>query len=328
MNLAQLAAVVADEAKAFELIERLRWPNGPVCPHCEPVADKPVRVYALKGVKDKKGRERHGLWKCGNCRKQFTVRVGSIFEDSPISLGKWILAIHLMCSSKKGISSNQLKRELGVSYQTAWFLTHRIRTAMTVDPLRSLLGKDNGVVEIDETYVGGKVGNNLHRDRTKAAGKKVAVMTLIDREGDARTVVVPNVRKKTLEAVAKPIVDKSATIITDALLSYEDLEQHFRMHHVVDHSKHFVRSVILHTNFAESYHSLLKRGIIGAFHHVSEKHLPRYLKEFEFRWNSRKVSDGERTEAAIKATAGKRLTYRPLKGARKGTLSQMFPAKA
>ena len=283
MNLAELSAVASDEAKAFEMIERLRWPNGPVCPHCE-ARD---RIYKLEGVKDKKGSVRHGLWKCGHCRKQFTVRVGSIFEDSPIPMGKWILAIHLMCSSKKGISSNQLKRELGVSYQTAWFLTHRIRMAMTVDPLRTLLGGKNQIVEIDETYVGGKVGNNLHRNRTKAAGKKVAVMTLVDREGDTRAVVIPNVRKKTLEAVAKPIVDKSATIVTDALLSYEDLNQYFAAHHTVDHSKQFVRSVILHTNFAESYHSLLKRGIIGAFHHVSEKHLPRYLQEFDFRWKPR-----------------------------------------
>ena len=211
MNLAELASVVADEAKAFEMIEKLRWPDGPICPHCGATD----RIYVLSGVKDKKGRVRHGLKKCGHCRKQFTVRMGSIFEDSPLPLGKWILAIHLMCSSKKGISSNQLKRELGVSYQTAWFMTHRIRLAMTADPLRSLLGSGGGsVVEIDETFVGGKKRNNLHRNKTAAAGKKVAVMTLVDREGEARTVVVPDVKKRTLEAVAKPLVDKSATIVT------------------------------------------------------------------------------------------------------------------
>ena len=308
MNLAELSTVVADEAKAFEMIESIRWPEGPVCPNC----DATDRIKKLEGVKDKRGRVRLGLWKCYHCRSQFTVRKGTIFEESPIPLGKWILAIHLMCSSKKGISANQLKRELGISYQSAWFLTHRVRLAMTQEPLAGMLGRDGGVVEIDETFVGGKPKNNRHRSKTARAGKKVAVMTLIDREGHAVTTVVPNVRKSTLQEIAKPIVDKSATIITDAHLSYEGLGDHFHAHHAVDHSKHYVRAVILHTNFAESYHSLLKRGLIGTFHHVSEKHLPRYLNEFEFRWNSRSVSDGDRTKSAIRGAEGKRLTYRPL----------------
>src|SRR5208282_2278732 len=141
------------------------------------------------------------------------------------------------------------------------------------------------------------------------AGKKIAVMTLIDREGEARTFKVPNVRKSTLQTIAKPIVDKSATIITDSHLGYTGLDKHFREHHAVDHSKEFVRAVILHTNFAESYHSLLKRGLIGTFHHVSERHLPKYLREFEFRWNSRKATDGERTAKAITGAKGKRLMY-------------------
>ena len=181
---------------------------------------------------------------------------------------------------------------------------------MQQDPLASLLGASGGVVELDETFVRGKAKNNRHKGRKRK--KKVAVMTLVDREGDARTVVVLNVRKKTLQRVAKPIVDKSATIVTDAHLSYDGLNDHFRAHHTVDHSKHYVRAMILHTNFAESYHSLLKRGLIGAFHHVSERHLPRYLAEFELRWNTRKLTDGERTERVIRAAEGKRLTYKPL----------------
>jgi transposase-like protein len=314
MNLAELSAIVSDEAKAFELVEQLRWPDGAVCAHCGIAGNArklpPQRTKPSK--KHPKGKPVHGLWKCYACRKQFTVRVGSIFEDSPIPLGKWLLAIHLMCSSKKGISSNQIKRELGVSYQTAWFLTHRIRLAMTVDPLKSLLGQGGGIVEIDETFVGGKVANNMHRDKTAAAGRKAIVMTLIDREGDAVGVVVPDTLKPTLLGVAKPIVDKSATIMTDGNPSYTNLDDYFHGHHAVDHNKQFVRAVIIHTQFAESYHSLLKRGIIGAFHHVGAKHLHRYVDEFSFRWNSRTETDGERTERAIRATAGKRLTYRPL----------------
>ena len=236
-----------------------------------------------------------------------------IFEDSPIPLGKWLLALHLMCSSKKGISSNQIKRELGVSYQTAWFLTHRIRFAMTVDPLKSMLGTGpDAVVEIDETFVGGKAANNMHRNKTEAAGRKTIVMTLVDRDGDAVGVVVPDTTKRTLEAVAKPIVDRSATIMTDGNPSYANLDDYFHGHHAVDHNKEFVRAVIIHTNFAESYHSLLKRGLIGAFHHVSAEHLHRYVDEFSFRWNSRTETDGERTERALRATNGKRLTYKPL----------------
>jgi transposase-like protein len=314
MNLAELSAIVSDEAKAFELVEGLRWPDGAACPHCGIAGSArklpPQRTKPSK--KHPKGKPVHGLWKCYACRKQFTVRVGSIFEDSPIPLGKWLLAIHLMCSSKKGISSNQIKRELGVSYQTAWFLTHRIRLAMTVDPLKSLLGQGGGIVEIDETFVGGEVANNMHRDKTAAAGRKTIVMTLIDREGDAVGVVVTDTLKPTLLGVAKPIVDKSATIMTIGNPSYTNLDDYFHGHHAVDHNKQFVRAVIIHTQFAESYHSLLKRGIIGAFHHVNAKHLHRYADEFSFRWNSRTESDGERTERAIRATEGKRLTYRPL----------------
>jgi transposase-like protein len=316
MNLAELSAIVSDEAKAIELVERLRWPDGAICPHCGVVghANKLPPQRTKPSKKHPQGKPVLGLWKCYACRKQFTVRVGSIFEDSPIPLGKWLLAIHLMCSSKKGISSNQIRRELGISYEAAWFLTHRIRFAMTVDPLASLLGQGGGIVEIDETFVGGKVDNNMHRDRTAAAGQKTIVMTLVDRDGDAVGVVVPDTKKETLEAVAKPIVDKSATIMTDGNPSYANLDDYFHGHHAVDHNREFVRAVIIHTNFAESYHSLLKRGLIGAFHHVSAKHLHRYVDEFSFRWNSREETDGERTERAIRGMAGKRLTYRPLVG--------------
>lgn len=307
-NIRDVSRYLNDEKAAGDLIEKLRWPDGAVtCPLCDGLGKngKAKRVYECTAPNAERKQ-----WKCGACRKKFSVTSRSIFEGSHIRLGHWIYAIFKMCTSKKGVSANQLKRELGIHYRSAWFLCHRVREAMALEPMASMLGASGGIVELDETYVGGKAKNNLHRNKGPKATKKAAVMTLIDREGDVRSVHVPNVKKGTLQAVAKPIVDKSANIVTDAHLSYEGLDQHFHSHHVVDHSKTFVRGVIFHTNFAESYHSLLKRGIIGSFHHVSDKHLHRYLAEFDYRWNSRKVADGDRAIATIKAAAGKRLTYK------------------
>lgn len=302
-NIAQLAPYIADEDKAREMFENIRWPEGPYCPHCGSVE----RVYKLTPKAGSKTRK--GLYKCGECRKQFTVTVGTVFEGSRIPLGKWLYAIYLMCSSKKGVSAKQLQRELGVSYKASWFMCHRVRLAMAKEPLASKLGQDGGIVEIDETFVGGKKKNNLHRNRTKAAGKKIAVMTLIDRDGEARTFKVPNTRKGTLQAIAIPNIDSTAHIITDEHQGYTGIEKHFGSHHTVNHSETFVRGLIFHTNFAESYHSLLKRSIIGTHHHVSEKHLSRYLREREFHWNRRDATNGERTVDAIRGAAGKRLMY-------------------
>lgn len=310
-GITSIARFLTDEAAAQQALADLRWPNGVVCPLCE----GGKKVYEVKSVRKNKATGEvipsvRKQWKCGACRQKFSVTSRSIFEGAHIPVGKWIYAIFLMCSSKKGVSANQLARELEVTYKTAWFMCHRVREAMLQEPLAGMLGAGpDSIVELDETYVGGKKKNNRHAKRTAKAGKKTAVMTLIDREGDVKTVMVPNVRKTTLQELAKPIVDKSATIMTDAHLSYEGLSEHFAGHHTVDHSKTFVRGVIMHTNFAESYHSLLKRGIIGAFHHVSDKHLPRYLAEFDRRWNSRTTTDGERTVRVIETAIGKRLTY-------------------
>lgn len=288
----------------------LRWPNGVTCPLCE--GGKKVYEVAYSR-KDKDGNSIPTVrrqWKCGACRKKFSVTSKSIFEGSHIRVGQWIYAIFQMCSSKKGVSANQLARELNIEYRSAWFMCHRVREAMLQEPLAGMLGTGpDAIVELDETFVGGKLKNNRHRNRTRRAGKKTAAMTLLDREGDVKTVKVDNVRKGTLQRVAKPIVDRSANIVTDAHLSYTGLDQHFHSHHTVDHSRTFVRGVIFHTNFAESYHSLLKRGIIGAFHQVSDKHLPRYLGEFDGRWNTRSDRDGERVVNVIKTAIGRRLRY-------------------
>ncbi len=312
MNLAELTPLAADEEKAFSLVESILWPNGAVCPHCG--EDKrvnklpPQRTKASK--KHPEGKPVYGLWKCYRCRKQFTVRVGTIFEDSHIPLGKWLLAIHSMCSSKKGISAAQLQRELGLTYKSAWHMCHRVRVAMTGKSIGGKLGGPgtSGIVEADETYVGGKLKNNMHKDKTEAAGKKHIVLTLVEREGRARTFVIPDTGRETLKFMPIYNVEGTAHIVTDGHQGYKGIARHFASHSSVDHNKEFVRGIV-HTNFAESYHSLLKRGIVGTFHHISEKHLPRYLREFEFRWNSRKETDGERTEAAIRGAEGKRLMY-------------------
>ena len=321
-GITDIARFLTDEAAAQQALADLRWPNGNVtCPL--DVIDAETgevtkcggqKVYAVSyNRKDKDGNAVPTVrkqWKCAACRQKFSVTSKSIFEGAHIPVGKWIFAIYMMCSSKKGVSANQLARELNVTYKTAWFMCHRVREAMLQEPLAGMLGTGlDAIVELDETFVGGKKRNNRHKGRTAAAGRKTAVMTLIDREGDVKTIKVPNVRKGTLQALARPIVDQSATIMTDAHLSYTGLSEHFHGHHTVDHSKTFVRGVIMHTNFAESYHSLLKRGIIGAFHHISDKHIPRYLAEFDRRLNTRSESDGARTVNVIATAFGKRLTY-------------------
>lgn len=306
MSLVQLAPYFSNEDKAIEFVESLLWPDGPNCPHCGSVE----KQYRIKANPERKVRA--GLHKCGQkeCRKQYTVKVGTIFEDSKIPLSKWLMAIALMCSRKKGISANQLHRELEISYKAAWFLCHRVRYAMTQEPLLGKLGSGGGIVEVDETYIGGKKKNNRHRRKPGSkACQKTIVMTLIERDGEARTFKIPNTKKGTLQAIVRPNVDGTATIMTDENPSYEGLDDHFAGHHAVNHSETFVRGLIIHTNFAESYHSLLKRSIFGAYHHISVKHMSRYLREREFHWNRRKATDGERTVDAIRGAAGKRLMY-------------------
>ncbi len=299
MNFAELAPYFADEEKAIRFVEKMIWPGGkPICPHCGGV-DKAYRINGKN--------TRPGLLKCGHCRKQFTVKVGTIFESSHIPMTKWLMAIYMMCNAKKGVSANQLHRSLGISYKSAWFLCHRVREAMNKEPLKTKL---SGEVEVDETYIGGKAKNNMRKKRRGPdAHKKIPVMTLIERDGKARTFRMPDQLHNKMRAVVLPNVHPSAHLITDGHPAYKGLDRYFDRHSRIDHSKEYVRGII-HINFAESYHSLLKRGIFGTFHHVSEKHLSRYLREFEFKWNSRKQSDGERTVAAIRGAKGKRLMYR------------------
>ena len=305
-----------DEAAAFAELERLMWPDGPVCPHCSGMD----RVYALKGVRSKpskkspEGVERHGLKKCGHCRKQFTVRVGTIFEDSHAPLHKWFQAIRLMVSSKKGISSHQLHRTLEVQYNTAWFMSHRIREAMRSGFLAPPMGSGGEMVEVDETYIGKKAGVK----KAKGGGwHKNAVLTLVQRGGEARSFHVDHADKATIMPIVAENIAQEARVSTDEAFIYKNLHVGVAEHGVVKHSKEeYVRGDI-HTNSVEGYYSIFKRGMKGVYQHCSEKHLHRYLAEFDFRFNNRSklgVEDAERAEKATVGAKGKRLTYRQSNG--------------
>lgn len=286
-----------DADKAREYLEVLRWPNVPVCPHCGVVGEH----YALKGKA-----HRPGLWKCKDCRKQFSVTVGTVFERSKIPLNKWLMAVHLMCASKKAISSHQIHRMLGVTYKSAWFMTHRIREAMKPNG-GGLMGTGGGVVEADETYWG---NNDKKPKKARGYQHKMKVVSLVERGGEKRSVVVNAVNAKTLRIVLDENVCKSAHLMTDEHSAYTLLGRTYASHGVTSHGVgEYVRGEV-HSNTVESSFSLLKRGLIGTFHHVGEQHLQRYVTEFDFRWNNRNICDKDRSKLLLSRISGRRLAYR------------------
>jgi transposase-like protein len=288
-----------DEEAAREWFEARIWPDGPFCPHCGSRA-----VTRLHGKA-----HRPGLFQCNDCREQFTVTVNTVCERSKIPLSKWCMAIYLINSSKKGMSALQMHRMMGGSYKTAWFMMHRIREAMNEGKLPGGLGGQNKVVEADETYVGGKAAN-----RKNHIPKKAIVLALVERDGSVRSFRVPNVSAQTLRPVIVANVNRASYLMTDEALSYTSIGREFRGHGTVNHSaEEYVRATFWHTNTVENYFSILKRGIYGIYHHVSETHLHRYSAEFDFRYNHRVAlgfSDMQRTEIAAAGIYGKRLTYR------------------
>jgi transposase-like protein len=296
------AAHFHSEEAAYRFIEARLWTNGCPCPHCG-VVDK---SGPLKG-----NSTRVGVYKCYACRKPFTVKVGTVFESSHIKLHVWLQAMHLLCSSKKGMSSNQLHRVLGVTLQTAWFLSHRIREAMMDLRMDDAgpLGGQNKVVEIDETYVGGRA-----RNRKGRVPEKRPVVSLVERDGRVRSFHVPNVTGQTLKPIIVENVSKATFIMTDESPVYPAIGREFSGHGTVNHSaEEYVRAVFWHTNTAEGYFSILKRSVVGVYHHVSEAHLHRYLAEFDFRHNNRialGIDDVQRVDQALRGVVGKRLTYR------------------
>jgi transposase-like protein len=304
LTLPEIFTHFPDDAKARAYLESVRWPMGPICPHCG--NKREAAIWKIEANPAKKIRD--GLYHCGECKKQFTVTVGTIFEDSHIPLNKWLVAWYLLCSSKKGISSLQIQRQLGLgSYRTALFMMHRIRYALK-DPVFTT--KLSGTVEVDETYVGGKKKAWI---KGRGAVGKTPVVSLVERNGGVRSMVVDKVNSVTLKATLKEHVQTSATIMTDDFPAYNSATRDFKAHETVPHSqKEYVRGNV-HTNTVEGYFSLVKRGIIGTFHNVSKKHLPLYLAEFDHRYNYRKVTDGERTIEGLAKVEGKRLTYKPLR---------------
>jgi len=312
------AAHFHDEAAAFAYLEGKLWPQGPVCPKCG------GEGYALTGVKDKKGRERLGLKKCRACRAQFTLRIGTIFEDSHAPLHIWLQAIALMAASKKGISSNQLSRVLGVQLKTAWHMSHRIRMAMAPSGKLPPMGGAGKVVEADETYFGKSElqtdvrldGKPMKRRKSSHRNRR-AVVALVERGGSARTFHVEDANIATVQKILRENVDRQSYLQTDASPLYTAVGKEFADHDSVRHTMgEYVKyrdGAAIHNNSAESYFSVFKRGMKGVYQHCSEKHLHRYLAEFDYRHNTRValgMNDQQRADKLITQVVGKRLTYK------------------
>ncbi len=306
----------ADPGQAFAYAVMMRWPDGKIiCPRC--------------------GSDRHSfiktrrIWYCNPCKKQFTLKIGTIFEDSPIGMDKWMIAVWMIVGCKNGISSYELARDIGVTQKTAWFMLHRIRKALQTGTFVKL-GGGGKEVEVDETFIGGKA-RNMHvgkRNATKVGRRggmagKVAVLGLLERHGEIRLKIVPNVRRHNLEPVVRENVANGTSVYTDALKSYDRLDYlSDYTHHVIDHAEAYAKGNV-HTNGLENFWSLLKRGIKGTYVSVEPFHLYRYLDEQAFRYNNRKdLDNADRFALAMSQVAGKRLTYAELTGKEDGQLHQ------
>jgi transposase-like protein len=305
-----------NETAAYAYVEGIVWPNGRICPHCG-VVDK---SGALKGKST-----RIGTYKCYACRKPFTVKIGTIFEKSHVPMHIWLQAMHIMCSSKKGFSANQFCRVLGVDFKTGWFIGHRIREAMAEhSDVFGPMGGEGKTLEIDETFTGfkgDKPSYEFHNEggwrRRGAWSDKIPVVTLVERGGKARSIKAENVTARELRRIVFAHADTKSDLMTDQLSAYRGIGRRFASHESVNHSEEEWARGKVHTNTVEGFFSIFKRGMRGIYQHCSERHLHRYLAEFDFRYSNRialGVDDVERTERAIRGIIGKRLTYRTTSG--------------
>lgn len=302
LNLLKLAQEYNDADTARRLLESILWPHGPVCPHCKNDGRQKT-ISKLTPKAGSKSAVRKGVYFCGACRKQFTVTVKTVFESSHVKIQTWVMAWFLICSSKKGMSAHQLHRMLGVTYKTAWFMAHRIRHAMATD-VKTAAPLAN-TVEADETFVTDKANPT----------QKACLALVIERGGEARTRVIASVTAKNVGQFMAETVDKSATVNTDEHPAYtvplKDYAGHERVNHSrFEYARHNPDGTVSHINTGESFFSLLKRGVFGAWHCISKEHLPKYAGEFELRWNTRFLTDGARLVKSMPMIGGKRLFYR------------------
>ncbi len=309
LTLIEIAAWYNTDEAAREYFEKLRWPNGPVCPHCGNASQD--RIY--KVTPNKTAKIRSGLYKCAECKECFTVTIGTVMEDTHLPLHKWLMAFYMMCASKTQVSALQLQRQLEIgSYRSAWFMCHRIRYALQDHEPTDLL---NGIVEADETYIGGKVKGKGRR----YTGNKTAVVSLVERNGRVRSTVVDKVLGNEITKVLKKHVAETAHLNTDESPVYKRVGKEFASHETVNHHQdEYVRKnrsgQIVTTNTAEGFFGNSKRSIDGTHHHISRKHTELYFAEIDFKYNTRKVTDGARTVDGILKIEGKRLMYRKPKG--------------
>ncbi|MBO6724187.1 MAG: IS1595 family transposase [Rhizobiaceae bacterium] len=309
--------IYTDAEKAREHLEAIHWPHGPICPHCR--NSNPERIKKLEGKST-----RPGVYKCNDCRKPFSVTVGTVFERSKIPLNKWVLASHLMAASKKGMSAHQLHRMLGVTYKTAWFMAHRIREAMKED-VKSAgpMGGEGKTIEADEAYHGRREDGYMSPQRMgkpflkRKKPLKRTIVGLVERGGKVRTFHVQHATRESVRDILVRNADRASTLYTDESNLYPITGREFATHKTVKHSaKEYARregDVVVHTNTIENVFSVFKRGMVGVYQHCGEAHLHRYLAEFDFRYNRRaalKISDAERAEDLLRNARDKRLTYR------------------
>ncbi len=316
LSIPALRKRIRTEADAYLLLEELRWPNGPVCPHCH--TDRAPYFLTPKAEEGRKTRTGkvtdRRVFKCAACRKQFSVLTGTIFHGTKIAVSTWIFVVVEMCASKNGVSAREIQRKYELTAKTAWFMTQRIREAMKRDPLAGLMA---GTIIADETWIGGKPGNRHGGQRNGMQGQtdKTPVLSLIDQAtGEVRSRVVPNVTGQTLRAAIHDQVHASASELhTDSSRSYTRVGGEFLDHEIVNHyDGEYVNERGAGTNMAESFFSQLKRSLDGTHHHVSVEHLPRYLAEFDFRHSTRRLSDAQRVARLMGQVHGRRLSYRPL----------------